>query len=270
MSDESVVDPATPRRRQYRARRTADSVIGDSVPPNAAVIDSADVLDETPPMVAGVTPEIPHTEPGRLGADEPPSGDGTPSAGGVLVAVDGTPRMDAPDTTTEPAPWRDGGRGPSRRRGRGGARPTFDGPPPARREGPSMSARPAPPRGPNSISAPAARTMRGASAPYGSSLGRMPAPGDASGGFRSIGRSPEDIARLAQEARREARLNRGRMFRAAAIGQSEPYRALGRATPSSPLTGANGNVSDRLGNGPARPPSRPGAPRGGRPPAGRA
>ena len=83
------------------------------------------------------------------------------------------------------------------------------------------------------------------------------------------GLSPEEIARLAQEARREARLNRGRMFRAAAVGQSEPYRALGRGTGAAPTSGVTGNGLGRSGNGPSRPQSRPGVSRTGRPQIGR-
>ena len=273
VSDEPIVEASPARRRPSRPRRRVVGVDDVSVPdelaggvPQEAVDDPSDVAEplsarvsETPPPERGIGDNGSAGGPGHVA-----TGDSVgPSVGLGDVAIS------AEASALELVDRREFGRGPSRRRGRSGPRPAFDGPPPGRRDGPPMSARPTPPRGPNSISAPAPRPMRGVPAPYGSSLGRMPTPGDSSAGFRSIGRSPEDIARLAQEARREARLNRGRMFRAAAVGQSEPYRALGRGPATPPSSGGNGNVSDRFASGGPRPPSPPGAPRSGRPPTGR-
>jgi hypothetical protein len=169
----------------------------------------------------------------------------------------------------EPVDWRDSNRGPSRRRGRGGSRPASDGAMAPRRASSSVLTRPEAARGPNSTASFGARPMGLGSAPYTTSLGRVPSARDASTGFRSIGRSAEDIARVAQEARRQARLNRGRMFRAAAVGQSEPYRALGRGPSTPSVPSRDGNGRDRSGNGGSRQPTRPSAPRGDRPPAGR-
>lgn len=157
-----------------------------------------------------------------------------------------------------------GARPPVRRQGRGGRWPV-DGPervPTSRRPG-QAPGRPMTERDPNAAGS-LRRPMPVPGAPVGTSLGRTMPPGGSGAGFRAIGRSPEDIARLAQEARREARLNRGKLFRAAAIGQSEPYRALGRGptpAPGSPF-------GSRLG-GAGHPPGRGGPPRIGRPSPGR-
>jgi hypothetical protein len=269
--DELIVEPAAPRRRSYRPRRPVydePSVDGEAVtggnstsdglklpasssaPTTDGGVEEADGLAVIRTLTAGDPAEVGSVPTELDGAHTPPALD--------------RPR-DADSAVQVQAPWRDGGRGASRRRGRGGPVPAFDGRSPVRRDGQPMGVVPAPPRGPNSVSAVPARPMRGVPTPYASSLGRMSTPGDASSGFRSIGRSPEDVARLAQEARREARLNRGRMFRAAAVGQAEPYRALGRGTSTPPTSGVTGNGLGRSGNGPSRPQSRPGASRTGRP-----
>ena len=273
VSDEPIVEASPARRRPSRPRRRVASVDEASIPVESvggALHDADERTTETAEPLDARASETPPPEP-VTGGDGSAAELGRVEAGdlaGFLVGSGdiGTP---AEASALDLGDRHEFGRGAPRRRGRSGPRPAFDGPPPGRRDGPPMSARPAPPRGPNSISAPAPRPTRGVSAPYGSSLGRMPTPGDTSAGFRSIGRSPEDIARLAQEARREARLNRGRMFRAAAVGQSEPYRALGRGPSPPPSSGGNGNVGDRFAPGGSRPPSRPGAPRSGRPPTGR-
>ena len=256
------------RPRPTRSRRRVASVEGGSVPVESvegAPQGRIDLPSEaTPPLNAHASSDVLEIQGSAAHPEHVASGD-APSAS-ADSGHSATP-ADAPEPDL--GERREYGRGPAWRRGRGAPRPAFDGPPPGRRDGRPMAPRPAPPRGPNSVSAPATRPVRGVPAPYSSSLGRMPAPGESSAGFRSIGRSPEEIARLAQEARREARLNRGRMFRAAAVGQSEPYRALGRGPSTPPSSGANGNVRDRFGSGGARPPSRPGGPMSGRPPTGR-
>ena len=275
MPDETIVESAVPRRRSFRPRRPASG---------ANAVESGGATDGNPtpdglglPLSARASATDGGVEEIDRLASDPGLTAGDPDGLAAVPTVDdglGTPPplerpRDAGSAVQGQAPWRDGGRGVSRRRGRGGPAPALDGRPPLQRGGQAMGPRPAPARGPNSVSAVPARPTRVPPAPYASSLGRMPTPGDASSGFRSIGRSPEEIARLAQEARREARLNRGRMFRAAAVGQSEPYRALGRGTGAAPTSGVTGNGLGRSGNGPSRPQSRPGVSRTGRPQIGR-
>lgn len=284
MADESVVDPNPVRRRPYRPRTRVGDLANTGEPMGAV----ADILPVKEPSLglAGTEPSPDSVTPDLLRADrtieavadslpfidvdslEQASVSG-PADRPSFDTASARETAEAPTTGTNPAPWRGGERGLGRIRGRGGPRPVHDRVPASRRDGAPIVARSVPPRSPNSVGSPPARPMRGVSPPYGSSLGRMPSPGESSTGFRSIGRSPEDIARLAQEARREARLNRGRMFRAAATGQSEPYRALGRGPTTAPPSGASGNSFDRPGNGGPRPPSRPGGTSNRRPPTGR-
>lgn len=268
--NEENAESVTGRRRTYRPRKPLGD--GGRTPASVSEYQSdAPVTDPDPPAPATEGGGVE----GRDGTGLIAPGSEV-SDGGVSPLEQSPSSSDAesasparPFARVETNGWRDGGRGQPRGRGRSTSRPAFDGSVPPRRDGPPPSPRAGTVRGSNSMPTSGGRPMRGAPATYTSSLGRMPSAGDGSTGFRSIGRSPEEIARLAQEARREARLTRGRMFRAAAIGQTEPYRALGRGPSTPPWSGSNGNVGDRFGGGRGRPQSRPDAPRGGRPPVGR-
>lgn len=99
--------------------------------------------------------------------------------------------------------------------------------------------------------------------PTGSTRQTPPAPG---GGFRSIGRSPEEIARAAEEARRQARADRGRWFQSAAAQatRTEPFRTLGRGTSPNSSVGRALGGSRTTPSSPGRSPL-PGTPSGRRP-----
>ncbi|MSQ44232.1 MAG: hypothetical protein EXR45_08530 [Chloroflexi bacterium] len=180
----------------------------------------------------------------------------------------GGPRRSGSDI---PAP-RDQGSGP--RGPAGGPRPGFQGPRPAGRVGA---------QGPNRDPAGRPVTRLGPRPPSTSMLGgpgRLGGvrPGDrgpsATGGmasgannnFRSLGKSPEELARQAEVARREARAMRGRWFQAAATSnRGGTYRALGRDANSAASPGREaGNGGGNAGPNDA---PRPGGPvRRARPP----
>ena len=164
----------------------------------------------------------------------------------------GGPRRGAPDI---PAPRDQANvqRGPA-----GGPRSGFQGPRPQGRvgsQGPSRdpAGRPVTRPGQGQGPRPASTSMLGGPGRLGG--GR---PGDrvppATGGmasgannnFRSLGKSPEELARQAEAARREARATRGRWFQAAASStRGGTYRALGRDANSTALPGREAGTGGR-------------------------
>ncbi|NCV01368.1 MAG: hypothetical protein EBV53_09310 [Proteobacteria bacterium] len=153
----------------------------------------------------------------------------------------------------------------------GGPRPGFQGPRPQGRvgsQGPSRdpAGRPVTRPGQGQGPRPASTSMLGGPGRLGG--GR---PGDrvppATGGmasgannnFRSLGKSPEELARQAEAARREARATRGRWFQAAASStRGGTYRALGRDANGTALPGREAGTGGRNA-GPNDAP-RPGGP----------
>lgn len=164
-------------------------------------------------------------------------------------------------------------------RGPGGGRQGFQGPRPAGRagaEGPTRdpAGRPVTRPGQGQVPRPPSTSMLGGPGRLGGVR-----PGDrsasvtggmssgANNNFRSLGKSPEELARQAEAARREARATRGRWFQAAASSNSGgTYRALGRDANStgSPGRGA-GNGGRNAGPNdlprPGGPVKRPRPPR---------
>ena len=260
MTDDAVTEASAPDRpKPVRRRATAvvrsAVVVTPSTPVNQldnALSAELVVLVDTGSRIEGlvVTDPAPllEVEAHAVAEPEPVSVDVT-DAFGRRRHRRGGPRRGAPDVSA-PRDQAPGSRGP------GGPRQGFQGPRPAGRAGaqgptpdpagrtvtrPGQGLGPRPPStsmlgGPGRLGG-VRPGDRGAPVTGGMSTG-------ANNNFRSLGKSPEELARQAEAARQEARATRGRWFQAAASSnRGGTYRALGRDASS------NGTPGREAGNG---------------------
>lgn len=262
MTDDAVTEAAVPNRRKP-VRRRAAAVVKNAVEmtPSGPVIQLSDELSGERGVTADtgvqgeglvVTDPAPQLEVEAHAVSRPEAlrEDGA-DAFGRRRHRRGGPRRGEPIIPTP--------RGPANgQRGGGAPRPGFQGPRPLGRvgdQGPNREpagravTRPGQGQGPR----PASSSMLGGPGRLGGARPAVRGPsatgGMASGAnnnFRSLGKSPEELARQAEVARREARATRGRWFQAAASSvRGGTYRALGRDANSTASPGREAGTGGR-------------------------